>query len=109
MIDKEKAGIKNRTKIREENKKNDMREKLSFTQTIIQIDNLEDEILNLARSEGEITNGAVSAFTAVLNSKWKKINKLLPDIKAIEHVVEHKPNVEECSEEELEAIIASES
>lgn len=84
MIDKEKAGIKNRTKIREENKKNDMREKLSFTQTIVQIDLLEDEILDLARSEGEITNGTVSAFTSVLNSKWKKINKLLPDIKAVE-------------------------
>ncbi len=71
-------------KNREIQHKNSLREKISFVQTINQITKIEDEVLELAKNEVDLAAPTITAYKTVLDSKWKKINKLLPDLKAIE-------------------------
>jgi len=62
-----------------------MREKMSFTKTLKSIDEAEDSIAALAKAEDEPSNARIGAYKALLDSKWKKMDRLLPALKAIEH------------------------
>ncbi len=76
---------KKRKASRDNQAKQDMRDKISFTKTMKSIDEAEKVLLDMVKSDEEISNGKVGALKALLDSKWKKINKRLPDLKAIEH------------------------
>jgi len=62
-----------------------MREKMSFSQTLNVIGEAEEQLLAFAKGEGEPSNGRVGALKALLDSKWKRIDRVLPPLKAIEH------------------------
>lgn len=51
------------------------REKLSFAKTLASIIRLENKLEKFEDTQ---------SLVAVLNSKWKRMNKLMPDLKAIE-------------------------
>ena len=72
------------------------RQLLVLHRTIEEVDALEDELCRMARPlrdpnapgveiQAAPNSGAVAALKAVLDSKWKRINKSLPDLKAVEH------------------------
>jgi len=61
------------------------RKSISFTKTMAGIDEAENELLIMIRDKAnEPSNGRVGAIKALLDSKYKKLNKLLPDLKAVE-------------------------
>ena len=63
----------------------DRREAISFTKTMSGIDEAEKELLIMIRDkDNEPSNGRVGAIKALLDSKYKKLNKLLPDLKSVE-------------------------
>ena len=62
-----------------------MRDKISFTKTLQAIDEAEMHLRGLAVQESEPSTARIGAYNALLNSKWNKMKKLLPDLKSIEH------------------------
>lgn len=60
-----------------------MREKIANTQTVNQITKIEDELYDLSQLEAP-NNGRVGALKAVLDSKWKRIECILPKLSAID-------------------------
>ena len=74
---------KKRGKARDAQAKESMREKISFTKTLKSIDDSELLLLSMINDD-DLSSAKVGAVNALLGSKWKKMNKLLPDIKAIE-------------------------
>ena len=60
------------------------REKMNYTKVMQDITKAEEELLKIANEDDNL-----SAYRLLLDSKWKKINKLLPDIKETVNVHEH--------------------
>ena len=58
--------------------------KMDFTRTFNQITKAEDELQRIAEEDDNL-----SAYRLLLDSKWKKINKLLPDQKESVNLHEH--------------------
>ena len=65
--------------------KEERRNQISFTKTLKSIDDIELKLWTAFIADEEPSNGKIGAAKALLDSKWKKMNKLLPDLKAIEH------------------------
>ncbi len=72
------------------------RELMDITLAIASIGRLEDEIEALAQPQRDVNapnvviepivnTGRVAALKVVLDSKWKRVAKALPDLKAVEH------------------------
>ena len=59
----------------------DLREKLNAEQAIEEIGALENQ---LSTGAGTLSAAAVGALKTVLESKWKKVAKILPDLKSVE-------------------------
>jgi len=58
---------------------------MSFSKTLSSIETAEDQLLEMATAlEKEPSNGRVGAIRALLDSKWKRMDKLLPALKATE-------------------------
>jgi len=81
---KENKLMKDRAANRDNQAKEIMRDKISFTKTLTSIDEAEEVLLGLIRQEEEPSNARIGAIKALLDSKWRKMNKQLPDLKAIE-------------------------
>lgn len=62
-----------------------MREKISFAHTLNDIIDAEAKLRIWSEQEEPPSNGHIGAIRTLLDSKWKKLNKLLPDLKAVEH------------------------
>lgn len=60
------------------------RDKIDFTKTLNQITKAESAVASIAEETKEI-----AAYRLLLDSQWKRMNKLLPDLKAIEGQLEH--------------------
>jgi len=60
------------------------RKSISFTKTLQGIDEAEQLLVAMLEKNGEPSNARVGAIKALLDSKYKKLNKLLPDLKAVE-------------------------
>jgi len=65
-------------------KKESMREKISFGITIKTIEEIEVSLKCLAEGEADPSTARIGAYKALLDSKWRKIDKLLPSMKAVE-------------------------
>ncbi len=65
--------------------KETMRDKISFTKTLQSIDEVEDKLLVMIEQEDEPSNARIGAMKALMDSKWKKMDRLLPVLKAIEY------------------------
>lgn len=61
-----------------------MREKLSYAKTLASIVSTENALQDMMTAEEEPSNARIGAARTLLDSKWKRINKILPDLKAIE-------------------------
>jgi len=101
-----------------------MREKISFTKTLHRIEQLEAEIHELTKPEkaldsegGEVLiparpdSATVAALKVLLDSNWKKINKLLPDFKAASphEGQEAIPDLSKLTNSQLQALANGES
>lgn len=64
-----------RNKLKAENEAS-YREKLNFHRTLASLTRLENKLEKI---------GDTQALVAVVNSKWKRLHKLMPDLKAVEH------------------------
>jgi len=70
---------------RKELNETERRQSISFTVTLKGIDNAEAELLTMIQDKEEKPCQArVGAIKVLLDSKYKKLNKLLPDLKAVE-------------------------
>ncbi len=65
-----------------------MRDKISFTKTLSSIDDAEEKLLLMIKSSDEPSNARIGAMKAFMDSKWKKMDRLLPVLKAIEYTGE---------------------
>ncbi len=81
---KEKEILSKRVQSRDAQAKESMREKISFTKTLSSIDEAENKLLAMV-GDAEVTSAQVGVINALLNSKWKKMDRLLPVLKAIEY------------------------
>ena len=81
---KEDKILKKRVDSRNKQAKESMRDKISFTKTLSSINEAEEVLIGLIKQEEEPSNARIGAIRALLDSKWKKMNKQLPDLKAIE-------------------------
>lgn len=61
-----------------------MRDKISFTKTWKALQEVEQSALVLAAVGDKEDSVKVSALKLLADSHWKKINKLLPDLKAMD-------------------------
>lgn len=78
-----KATTKRAQALREESKLA-MREKISFTKTLNAIGDVEDKLKEMALGDAEPSNGRVGALRTLLDSKWKRMDRILPPMKAVE-------------------------
>ncbi len=76
----EKEVLDKRVESRDAQAKQTMRDKISFTKTLKDIDAAEIVLFDMIK-EPETTSAQVGVINALLNSKWKKISKLLPDLR----------------------------
>ena len=84
MVDKiEKDVLAKRKASRDSQTQDDMRKKISFTKTLSSINDAEEVLLGMIK-EPETTSAQVGVINALLNSKWKKMDRLLPVLKALE-------------------------
>lgn len=81
---KEDKILKKRVDSRNKQAKESMRDKISFTKTLASINEAEEVLISLIKQEEEPSNARIGAIRALLDSKWKKMNKQLPDLKAME-------------------------
>ena len=61
-----------------------MRQRMSFGQTLSDIERAEDNLFEMIDAEIDPSSARVGAIKAILDSKWKRIDRLLPPLKAIE-------------------------
>lgn len=59
-----------------------LRDKINAEAALDEIEQIESKLHSKA---GKLSAPAVGALKAVLESKWKRVAKILPDIKAVEH------------------------
>jgi len=59
------------------------RKAISFTKTMQSIDEAEVMLVDMVKADDEPSATRVSAIRVLLDSKFKKLNKLLPDLKAV--------------------------
>ena len=79
----EKDHRKRATRLKHENQE-DYRQKLNLGKTISSINGIEQNLRDHANGrEGKILHDA-QAMRWVLESKWKRLGKLMPDLKAVE-------------------------
>ena len=84
MVDKiEKDVLEKRKLSRDNQTQDDMRKKISFTKTLSSINDAENVLLDMIK-EPDTTSAQVGVINALLNSKWKKMDRLLPVLKALE-------------------------
>ncbi len=100
-----------------------MREKISFTKTLLRIEQLEAEIYALTKPEKGLDSGGhkiliparpdsatVAALKVLLDSNWRKVNKLLPDFKAASpEGVGIIPDLSKFTDNQLKALANGES
>jgi len=75
--DKDKRAKRLRSESQEE-----WKTKIDFSKTLTAISKAEDAVQKIAES------GELAAWRVLLDSKWKRINKLLPDVRATENTHE---------------------
>ena len=61
-----------------------MREKIDFGQALTDIGKMENTLAELIKGETEISNARIGAIRTFLDSKWKRIDRVLPPLKALE-------------------------
>jgi hypothetical protein len=61
-----------------------MREKMNFSMSLKAISEAEVALAKLIEAEEDPSNGRVGAIKALLDSKWRRIDKILPQLKAVE-------------------------
>ena len=61
-----------------------MREKIDFGQALTDIGKMENTLAELIKGETEISNARIGAIRKFLDSKWKRIDRVLPPLKALE-------------------------
>ncbi len=61
-----------------------MREKMQFTHTLNAITETEDKLLAMLDAQADPSNARIGAARTLLDSKWKRIDRILPALKAIE-------------------------
>lgn len=61
-----------------------MRQKISFTKTLTAIEKNEAELSKLAKGAKDPSAARVGAIKALQDSHWKKMDRLLPALKAVE-------------------------
>ncbi len=83
----EKEVLAKRKESRKAQSKEAMREKISFTKTLKDIEKVESILLGYAQQDDEPSNGRVGALRAYMDSKWKKMVRLLPALKAVDMTV----------------------
>lgn len=100
-----------------------MRGKISFTKTFQRIEQLEDEIYALTKPEKSLDSegnevliharpdsATVAALKVLLDSNWRKVNKLLPDFKAASpEGVGIIPDLSKLTDNQLKALVNGES
>jgi len=62
-----------------------MRQKISFTKTLNDINENEVWLQEKKESGEKLDSTQISAMKILIDSKWRKLDKLLPALKAIEH------------------------
>ncbi len=61
-----------------------MREKIDFGQALTDIGKMENTLAELIKGEAEISNARIGAIRTFLDSKWKRIDRVLPPLKSLE-------------------------
>ena len=74
-------------------RKESMRQKISFAKTLQSIDETESSLIDLARGVDEPSNARIGAYRALLDSQWKKMDRLLPSLRAVEHTGDVDTNI----------------
>lgn len=62
----------------------DLRARIADGTTIGEIKALEGEVRDLSIGDREPSNGRIGAYRLLLDSKFRRLNKRLPDLKAVE-------------------------
>lgn len=85
MVDN--RGNKRKQKLKAESQ-DVMRERLCFSATLNVIDEIEDQMYQMVQDE-DLDTPRIQAMKVLLDTKYRRINKLLPDLKAVEQSVNH--------------------
>jgi len=89
----EKEILEKRKKSRDAHSKEVMRDKISYTKTLKSIDEAEDTLKVFVTQEAEPSTARIAAMKALMDSKWKKMDRLLPVLKAIEYTGDVKGDI----------------
>ncbi len=84
-IEKEKAAMKVRNASVKHLTHEAMRDKISFTKTLTLIEGVEGTLREMVAEQGkEPSTARVGALRALNESYWRRIDKILPSLKAVE-------------------------
>jgi len=85
-----------------------MRDKMGFASALNAISQCEKKLTEMAEADKEPSNGRIGALRTVLDSKWKRIDKILPSLQSTK-IEGSGENGELIAEITVRAVAASKS